>query len=161
MESNLAQPSQRSRFVTAAGWFFLIIFGLSALLNLSSMVMMITHGQFRMMVMPFVSILFQAVFVAASIGLIKRRNWARLFFIVVLSVVIAIALVSALPSFFKDTFPPVDSGREHEQLTMRTLTLAVQLLLLIFSALAGFLVKELFSPPVKKEFSKITDALPQ
>ena len=174
--------SPRSSFVTAVAWVFIALCGFATLISILQNVMLNTlmpldemrkaatapgvpempaffrfmMGHIRLFFASFLVV--SAAMLGAALGLLKRKNWARLLFITILSLGIAWNIVGmALQFFFMQDFPnPVEAPPEFAATitTMRTVIMVFSALMaLAFSALFGWLIKRFTSAEIRQEFS--------
>jgi len=102
-------------------------------------------------------LLFSIAMLVVSIGLLKRKNWARWVFIVVLAVMLLWGLGSlVLPSMMIPTLPPVPGDSELRNMeTMFSVMHGVVIVLGLGQAvLCGWLIKRLLSADVRQEFGR-------
>jgi hypothetical protein len=184
MNSTIAvQRAARSTFVTVLAWVFI---GLSsftlfiAILQNLMMHMMFRGPEFEQAIQAtkddpqapaFASYLFEYMFVffalfllvsiaslLASVGLLRRRNWARLLFIALMGVGIVwniggfVLQLIMFPSM--SDLPGVASDDFVRQFQIMFVVMAVfgGLMALGFSALFGWIITRLVSPPIVAEF---------
>ena len=164
----------RSTFVTVVGWIFAVMSGFGLTMSVMQNIMLHTvfpleqmtsdlptnmPGMARFMFEHFALIavlplMISAVLLTASVGLIKRREWARKFMVVLMalaalwsagSILIQIAWMGQLPS------PPsgMAPGFEAMQIIMTIFMLVWGLGL---AALFGWIAKRLMSWETKQEF---------
>lgn len=163
-----------STFVTVVAWIFIICSGLATLMSLMQNIMihlMFNKDKFSQMPedMPAGSAFmfgnFQLIFLAfllicilmlvSSIGLLKRKNWARLVFIFVLSIGILWSLASLIfQAVFFSTMPEMAQSTELQEFeTMKSVMLWFTAIISIgFAILFGWIIKRLMSDTVKQEF---------
>jgi hypothetical protein len=177
----VAQPP-RSSFVTAVAWVFIALCGFTTLISILQNVLVNTlmpldemqkaatppgvpempaffrfmMGHIRMFFASFLVV--SAAMLCAALGLLKRKNWARLLFITILCLGIVWNIVGmALQFFFMQDFPkPVGAPPEFAATfsTMRTVIMVFSALMaLAFSALFGWLIKRFTSAEIRREFS--------
>lgn len=178
--------SARSSFITSTAWTFIVFAGLSSAIALLQnivvgvmfpaegirltmreaqgqqaipgfMVFMFEHLQFILGALLALS-LFTLV---SAIGLLKRRNWARLVFIgmMVLGVVGNVAGI-LLPYAMFAAFPPMpdtaasDSGVNFE-LMINIMSGVMAVVAIVFAVLFGWIAKRLMSTEIKREFNAL------
>lgn len=178
-----APSSPRSSFVTVLAWLGIIFFGLSSVVGLFQAFMFRTMfqpgGPFDAMrsdsfpgppmphemqyVLDHVEAFFLiyaacvALGLVASIGLLHRRNWARVIYIALLganivwSVVALLAgrhLMAAMP------FPPADTLPNAPDVAgmMRMMSIFMTALTVVTSAVCAWLIVRLVSRPIRAEF---------
>ena len=175
----------RSSFVTSLAWTFIVLAGLTTLIavvqNLMIGMMFPAPEQFEgamrqshgsQAVPPFVIFMFRhfrllfasflavsALMLVASVGLLKRRNWARLVFIglLVLGVVWNVA-GAFLPYFVLPSFPqPPATAPPELQANFKVMTNIVMgitvVVALVFAGLFAWLARRLMSAEVRREFT--------
>ena len=175
-------PPPRSQFVTAVAWVFIVLCGFSTFISILQNVMINTMfpvdemkkaaasaaaapevpafftfmlGNIRLFFALFLVV--SAAMLGAAIGLLKRKNWARIVFIVNLSLGIAWNVGGMLVQFFvmKDFPKPVGGPPEFAaRLSIMTSVMlgASVVMALAVSALLGWLIKKLVSVEVRGEF---------
>ena len=170
----------RSNFVTVLAWIFIVLSGFATLIGVLQNIMIQTMfndpkfseglakmpqgvpapvsfmaGNFRLI---FAVLL--ACFVAtliSSIGLLKRRNWARLFFIGIMALGIIWNIGGLLLQFTMfSSFPPLPQAAQHEADAFQSMFITMMVfsafIAIGFSVLLGWIVKRLISPPIAAEF---------
>lgn len=171
-----------SSFVTAVAWVFIALCGFTTLISILQNVMVNTlmpldqmqkaatapgvpempaffrfmMGNVRLFFASFLVV--SAATLGAAVGLLKRKNWARLLFIIILSLGIVWNIGGmALQFFIMQDFPkPVGASPEFAASlsTMRTVIMVFSALMaLAFSALFGWLIKRLAAVEIQREFS--------
>ncbi len=170
-----------TQFVTAVAWVFIALCGFTAFVSLMQNVMVNTlfpidemtkaamapgapkmPAFFRFM-MDNIRLLVASILVVsvgmlgAAIGLLKRKNWARLVFVTILSIGIVWNIGGlALQFSIMEDFPkPVGAPPEFSAAftTMRTVITAFSVLMaLAFSAIFGWLIKRFISAEIRREF---------
>lgn len=173
----------RSAFVTVLAWIFIILAGFSTLIGILQNIMIQVMfsapdmqaametsrqtgdvpatAQFMFDNMRwfflFALIVFATTFVS-SIGLLKRKNWARIFFIAIMTLgiiwniggfVFQLLMFSTIPDM-----PPNASPDMHTQFNTISIIFTVVggIMALAFSVLFGWIIKRLISPGIKQEF---------
>ncbi len=189
MHDVAAPASRRSNFVTVVAWVFICLAGAGTVISLLQNVMVAflfpmkemqqamhdTHGAPVPPLFQFMFLHFQlfvgAMFVltatlfAASIGLLRRKNWARILFIVfmalgiawnLLGLVFQFAFFSAIPPVKMPPNAPPDFAAGFN--TMMTVMMVVSAAIAIaFSVLFGWIIKRLVSDEVRAEFGVADD----
>ncbi len=175
----MADRSDRSSFVTRLAWLFIVPAGFMTFTSLVQMVVafgMFSGGELRELMgylpgasMPgpfkmltshmhifFVaSLVVPALALAASVGLLKRKNWARIVFIVVLCLGIGWNVLGII--LFFTVFPLVRElvGGEVPD-AFETIFHAVQVSVLLLTVatavLFGWIIRKLVSPAIRAEF---------
>jgi len=170
---------KQSSFVKVLAWFLIVINGLGVLIGIAQNIMLQTFMkdakfQNSMQEMngqdsgfpPLMSSMFEhmdlmvmgtlalaIVAFVASIALLKRKNWARLFFIVLFSLAIVWSLISFYMQY--DLMSSMSAGQDVPanfatmQNTMMMVSGAISLALI---ALYVYLIKRLRSESIKSEF---------
>jgi hypothetical protein len=175
----------RSNFVTVLAWIFIVLSGFAVFVSILQNVM-ITYlfpmeriqevmqeqqaqqhipGAFRFLFNNF-AWFFRAFLVislavlAASIGLLRRKNWARIAFIMLMALGILWNLGGvALQSILLSSFPPFphEASAEMAENFSRMLIvmkIATAFMVVAFSALFGWIIWKLVSPQIRAEFGK-------
>lgn len=176
-----AMSAPRSRFVTVLAWVFIVISGFGTLIGLLQNLML--HfvfadlaGQLPVQAADsapawerFFAAHFRGFFalvcaamaltLAASIGLLRRRNWARLAFIGIMLFGIAwnllglglqIAMFDSLGDTFGDGAPP-EFGAQFRAMQGMMIAIAA-IMTLGFCTLFGFVAWKLTRPAIRAEF---------
>jgi hypothetical protein len=187
VEPSTASAS-RSSFVTGIGWLFIILSSLWALVNLSQcLVHLMTDqdpfttpgGPFHAAVLPpllefmiqhrsaisLVELAVSVFAIVSAIGLLRRRNWARLTFIAVLVIGIAWCVVglflqdpatAGMESFMQampsQTVPPEAVG--FMQAMLSVVSFIGYATNAVFIALLGWLIERLLSQRYQPEFTR-------
>lgn len=145
MSSPSAPAAPRSTFVTVLAWY--------APQLPPVFEFMLRH----MRAIVFATLLLALTTLGSAIGLLKRRNWARLLFIVLLGLGIAWNLGGIGLYFVVDSAMPLppDTPKDFADSfrTMANVMLVLQVLSAIgLSLLFGWLIKRLSSPEIRREF---------
>jgi len=180
---------QRSTFVTALAWVFIVNAGLTTLIAILQNIMifaffpmermnealqaapvgqipkgakfLFTHVEWFF----FGFLVVSAITLVSAIGLLKRKDWARILFIVVLSLGIAWSLFSLtmIASGFPLSLAPAEHQPPPEFLVMfNVVRVFTSVMALGFCILLGWIIKKLVSPPIRREFAKgFSNADPQ
>jgi uncharacterized BrkB/YihY/UPF0761 family membrane protein len=174
--------SQPSLFITVAAWVFIVLSGLSTVFAVMENIMLyfvfspammqkMAEAHYQNMppvptfmftgirLIMFVALLLSFFALAASIGLLKRKNWARRSMIALL--VIAIlwtvgGLLMQAAMFFVPAFHS-QAANEFQTgfMTMWRMMLTFSIVTTTgLSILFGWLIKRLVSPAVRREFVK-------
>jgi hypothetical protein len=184
------QP-QRSDFVTVLAWIFIGLGGLSTLMSVAQYLMfnfMMSVGQmqdamnaetargdfppaaefmfdhFRQLIGAI--FLLSLVTLVAAVGLLKRRNWARLVFICLMALGIVwnlagLALQRVMMSSMLSTMPmlppdaPPDFRAQFESM-MTGMQIVAAIFALGFSFLFGWIIMRLMSAAIRREFGAAT-----
>jgi len=163
-----------STFVTVVAWIFIIGSGLATLMSLMQNIMIhvmfnkerfaelpadmpagtaFMFGNFQLILLAFLMICI--LMLVSSIGLLKRKNWARLVFIFILSLGILWSIASLiLQAVFFSTIPEMAQGPEMQEFeTMQSIMQWFTAIISIgFAILFGWIIKRLMSATVKQEF---------
>lgn len=173
-------PVARSTFVTVLAWIFIVLAGFATLLSILQNIMialvfpmaqvqaaatqqgvpwfaawMIEHLQVFFVFFLVAS----ASGLAAAIGLLNRKNWARLLFIALMVLAIAWNIAGlVLAAFFYSSFPfaqVLPAGRPEMAYfeVMFRVVFAINLIVVVaFACLFGWIIKRLTSDSVRREF---------
>lgn len=162
-----------STFVTVLAWIFIIFSGFQTLISiLQNVTLALTpavqvpqasqevpkQAQFILsnVHLFFASFLILSIVnLTAAFGLLKRKNWARIFFILLMSLGILSAIPSLVIQFvFTDWIPKVSEGAETEEL--RSIAVAIQVfgttVIICFIILLSWIIKKLVSSTIRAEF---------
>jgi hypothetical protein len=164
----------RSSFVTALAWIFIVLGGFATLMAIAQNVMVgvmpvaqQTDGQampafarfmmenFRLFFAGF--LVLSAVTLAAAIGLLLRRNWARVTFIGLMAFGIfwnvagLVLTYFVFSSFALPAETPPEFVQQHELMTT-LMTAFMAVVALAFSAVFGWIIKRLISSDIRREF---------
>lgn len=174
---------QRSEFVTVVAWIFIVFSGLGVLITAGYLAVFwsmpfsqfmqqnqqLTPGQLRTVtaiVSGFfrwslaIALLLQAWMLASSIGLLLRKNWARISFIVLMAIGLfwngiglifgLFAMVGMHAALHSATMPagmpPGFQGM------MQAFMLVVLIMDIAFLVLFGWIIKKLVSEDIRREF---------
>jgi len=106
---------------------------------------------FELLVMG--TLLITIVVFIASIGLLKRKNWARLFFIVLLIVGIIWTVVGGAMQFsFMDSMMTTNTPPPEFQNMQNTMKIIMGIMTVAMLGLYAYLIKRLSSNEIKQEF---------
>lgn len=178
-DTNQATP--RSQFVTIVAWIFIVLGGFATFISLLQNVLINTVFPIDQMqdqiaqspspMPPMFHLMFDNIrlfffaflvvtlttFVAA-IGLLRRRNWARLLFIAILGLgivwnLVGIVLQQMMVSQMLSFQPPAPPDFEAQMQGMMLATRVFSAIFAIgFSVLFGWMIKRLVAPGVVAEF---------
>lgn len=166
--------NNRSTFVTVVSWIFIVGSGFATLTTLMQNVMVhvmfkteefsqvpqdmppgaaFIFENFQFIVLAF--LLLSIVMLVSSIGLLKRKNWARWVFIIVLSLGIVWSLGGILlQALLFPSMPELQQNPRFDE--FQTMQSVMQWFVAIFgigvAVLFGWIVKTLISDSVKREF---------
>ncbi len=173
-------PNDRSTFVTAVAWVFIVLSGFSTLIAVLQNIMLFmmfpvdemniameearSSGQVPASA-EFMMNNFQYFFLGillvslttlvSSIGLLRRLNWARIIFIVIMILGITWNIGGlALNFVFFSEIPQIDAeGVDETFKIMQTIIIvATTIMTIIFSALFGWIIAKLCSEKIREEF---------
>lgn len=179
--SDQAQTSPRSLSVTLLAWVTIVTAAFGVLVSLLQTILFtafmspdqldqlfamlppgmetlprISYDTLRIALLAFLAL--SVIFLATGIGLLKRRNWARVLFIAVVALG---TLYSVATYFFMDTaadlsllVPPADMNGSRVDVApiMAMMRTATTVLAIVFTALNLWLVWWLVSPAIRREF---------
>jgi hypothetical protein len=174
----------RSTFVTAVAWLFIALAGFSTLVSLLQNLMVTflfpadmleqvgLQGKNAPRIPPvaefllqnfrglvFAMLLVTLAMLTASIGLLLRRNWARLLFVALLGLGIAwnIGGLAIAYAFFSEMMQvPVNAPKDFAdgfELMSKVMMVFQVLVAVGISALLGWIMKKLLSDEIRAEFS--------
>jgi hypothetical protein len=173
----------RSNFITTLAWIFIVVSGFAFFLSIAQNVMIqivlpfdriqasinqpeashLMPGFFRFIVANIRTLfaaflLFSAFMLVSSIGLLKRKNWARLIFIVIMVLGILWNIGGTVLQFhIFSSFPAIPEDA-HEEFGRKFLIVFTMMkvfsvvMALGMSILFGWIIMRLSSRPVRKEF---------
>lgn len=173
-------PSQRSSFVNVLAWIFIVLGGFATFIGILQNIMIrmmfrkeemiqamhqaenakqmpvFANFMFNHMDMFFLFFLIiSATSVVSAIALLKRKNWARIVFIVLMSLgivwnlgglVMQFTVFSSMPEMAGKGVPP-----EFEKM-MNIMKIASVIMVIVFSVLFGWIIRKLTSTSIKEEF---------
>lgn len=180
LEFDETPPPRRSLFVNALAWIFIVLGGFTTAISILQVVMVrmmlrkeeVSRAleqaeQAKRMPAPLgflfahIDLYFAAVFVVSlvtlvsAVALLRRKNWARIVFIVLMSLGIAwnlaglgfqLTVFDGMPHLASDGF-----AKDFERMIL-VLKIASVTMVVVFSVLFGWVIKRLVSPEVKEEF---------
>jgi hypothetical protein len=182
MENAESVKQERSTFVSATAWIFIVLSGFGTFISLMQNIMVhfmfslpevqtamnsndmasqmppfvhFIFSHFRLFVfLMFVVVLFTLI---SAIGLLKRKDWARKTFIGMLSIAILVMLGSIVAQFF--FFHGFSELRAPDvPVEMKTMMHVMQGFFILFYAgiavLFGWIIKKLLSPAISLEFHR-------
>jgi len=176
------QADRKSNFVTVVAWIFIVLSGFGTLIGILQSVMIATvfntpevaqamqsppppgAPPFAMFMMKHMLTFFVCMLalnvltLIASVGLLLRRNWARLLFIglMVFGIVwnfAGLVLQFSMFSSMRDQFAAVPDAPDMGAFFVGIAVVSV-IFVIAFSALFGWIIKRLVSPPVVAEFGR-------
>ena len=183
-------PLAKSTFVTVIAWIFIVLSGFATFISLMQNLMvgfmprqllneatadttlshMMPSGPrfmfAHLQLLVLVALLLCVLMLLSSIGLLRRRNWARLVFIGLLSVgilynIAGLFLQQSMFSSFTSSFPTDSVFRgdssfqqttQQFQQMMAGMRIFMVLFVVGFSALFGWIIVKLLSPAIRAEF---------
>jgi hypothetical protein len=176
----------RSKFITGLAWTSIAVAGFTTLISLLQNIMislMFSVEEMRAVLresektQPMPALvgfmvenlrLFFGLFLAisvvtfvSSIGLLRRKNWARLIFIGMMALAAVAHLAgAAVPFFMFSSFSPVPENapadlRENVELMVKIVMGFTVVLSIVLAALFGWLVKRLLSDDIRREFGAL------
>jgi hypothetical protein len=174
----------RSGFVTGLAWTFIALSGFATLIAILQNVMLtlvfpaeemrgamqkaervdampgfakFMFENFRLLFAGFLVVSITTL--VSSIGLLKRKNWARLVFVGIMGLGVVWNLSSiAMPFFMSSMIPPMPENAptdfsEQFDVIWKVMTVFTILIALVFSALFIWIIRKLLSPEVRREFA--------
>lgn len=176
----------RSSFVTSVAWTFIVLAGFATAITLLQNIMIsvmfpveeirasMREAQksppmpaFASFMLDHIRLMFGLFFAVcaltlmSAIGLLKRKNWARLIFIsmMVLGMLWNLAGVF-IPYFMFSSFPPISETAPRDlhdnfQLMTNIMMGFTTVIVIIFALLFGWIAKRLMSPDIKGEFNAL------
>ena len=180
----MIQPAPRSNFVTVLAWIFIVLAGFATLVSIMQNIMVwlifpvaemrgaaakvegqpgvpwfatLMFDYFQWFFLAFLAVC--AATLAASIGLLKRKNWARISFIalMVLGILWNIAGVVMMyffvSSFTEMPMPRKQPAAEHFGMMMNVMMGFNALITIAFTALWAWIIKRLVSADIRREFT--------
>ena len=174
-------PVARSTFVTVLAWIFIALAGFATFISILQNIMiafvfpmaqmqaaatqqgapwfaawMIQHFQLFFLLFLVAS----ASCLAAAIGLLRRKNWARLLFIALMllgiawnvaGLVLGAFFLSSFP--FGQAFPAGHPEAAHFQVMFKVMFAINVIVVVAFTCLFGWIIKRLASEGVRREFA--------
>jgi hypothetical protein len=173
---------QKSTFVNVLAWIFIIFGGLTTFISILQNIMI--HKMFPKEEMTqaaqqasqnenfpafaefmfnhfdlfiFLILVLSATNFISAIALLKRKNWARIFFIFLMSVgiiwnifglILNFTMFNSMPEMAGSSAPPPEFQEMMQIMKYATVVMAVGI-----SALFGFVIKKLCSTTIKEEFA--------
>ena len=179
MSSTDIKQAKLSGFITGLAWSFIVLAGFSVLIAILQYVMLsllpmdeiFTAMKAEQGVPPVLYFLFEhfraiaavififsVVAIVASVGLLMRRNWARLLFLAMMIVIIVSHLGGLLMPFYISTWlPSVPQDMPAEfgnffDMMMKVSMVFGALVTLITIGFCAWVMKRLMSEEIRKEF---------
>lgn len=184
MNSTADTTIARSGFVTGLAWVFITLAGFSTLISVLQNVMITfmfpaeefqaamresqgdhsMPGVFRLMFENFrlffaAFLLLSVCTLVAAIGLLKRKNWARLVFIGIMGVgivwnLVSLSMILAMSSMIPDMPAQAESGAHGNFELARNVMIGFNVVMVLaFSGLFAWIIKRLVSTEISREFS--------
>ena len=182
LSAELEKPVQKSTFVNVLAWIFIIFGGFSTFIGILQNIMLhkmmpkeqmsqvaqqasqdekipaFAEFMFNHVDLFFLLILVvSAISFISAIALLKRKNWARIFFIVLMASGIAWNIFGVIFNFtMYNSMPEMAGGQappQEFQEMMQIMKYAVVVMAVGISALFGFVIKKLCSKNIKEEFA--------
>lgn len=176
----LESETNRSSFVTALAWVFIALAGFSTFISIAQNIMIglmfdpshlneiskapgaedmpaffrFMSSHIRLFFLSFLVI--SSTLLISSIGLLKRKNWGRVIFMVIMWLGIAWVIFGVIMQFtmFPQMMQDFPDGNEAER--FHTMFTVMRIFMLLFSAafcgLFGWIIKRLSSKSIKREF---------
>ena len=175
LSSELEKSPQKSTFVNVLAWIFIIFGGFTTFISILQNIMI--HKMFPKREMAQASqdpnipafaefmfnhfdlfflliLLISATSFISAIALLKRKNWARIVFIILMSAGIAWNVFALGLNFTMFNSMPVGEAPPQEfQDMMQIMQIAMVIMALGISTLFGFVIKKLCSTTIKEEFA--------
>ncbi len=183
-------PAVKSTFVTVLAWIFIVLSGFATFISLMQNFMVgfmprelfnaaptdstfahVMPGGLRFMfahlqLLVLIALLLCGLMLLSSIGLLRRRNWARLVFIGLLSAgilynIAGLFLQQSMFSSFSSSFPTDSAFRgdsafqqtaQQFQQMMAGMRVFMILFVIGFITLFGWIIAKLLSPAIRAEF---------
>ncbi len=182
-ESSISSPTGKSKFVTYLAWMFIITAGLGTFVAIIQNIMVFVFfpgnevsrilnfseaAEYIPAILPFiishirlfllVYLLAAGITFIASIGLLMRKNWARIFFVSIMSLGIIWNLVEMF--FYGALIPKIPVFPDEIGLpNFQTIFSGVRIFAAIFAIgliiLYAWIIKKLVSKNIKREFANI------
>lgn len=182
-------PSPPSAFVTAVAWVFIVLSALATLVSIVQNIMIYTffpadqvqasfaqaHQQQQMppgamFVFEHIRVLITSILVitsstlVASIGLLRRHNWARILFVVLLVLGIAWNIGGVFWNWIVFLSMPVSQAPSAAQTQFKIISKVIMFFsvgtAIGMSLLFGWMIKRLISPAIRREFLHRSTAAP-
>ncbi len=184
MQDNVIIPTPKSNFVTVLAWIFIAFTGFAAFISLLQNIMLTLFFPLDKMqeafnrpeaqehipavfiflashvrLFFFFFLVLSSLTLVTSIGLLKRKNWARIIFIALMLFGILWNIAGVLfQQFVFTSFPkmPVraDAPMPNFEVFLTVIKVFSAMMAIGFSILFGWLIKKLLSPDIMREFGK-------
>lgn len=177
----MSEIEQKSTFVNVVAWIFIVLGGFATFMTFLQNIMLYfffpsaaikqqmsnpdvaekTPAFFQFMFSHF-DLFFLFAFVmslisfVSAIGLLKRKNWARIVFIILMAVGIIWNIGGLVLQFtiFPSMQEVAGQAPPPEFQTMQNIMLVASLIMVVaFSALSGWIIKKLATEPIVNEFA--------
>jgi hypothetical protein len=182
IEGDANKPPQKSTFVNVLAWIFIVLGGFATFMSILQNIMIHTvfpkfelnqelqHADEAEQIPAFAEFMFNnfdlffmffflvsATSLISAIALLKRKNWARIVFIVLMSVgivwnisglVLQFTMFNSISELNGGQVPPPEF-----QNIMNIMKIASVIMVVAISALFGFVIKKLCSQQIKDEFA--------
>lgn len=181
MNGNIEVTPERSTFINVLSWIFIVIGGFSTFISILQNIMVQTIFRkeeisqamqqaeqtenipvFAQFMFNHFDLFFLLVLILSStslisaIALLKRKNWARILFIVLMSLGIGWNVIGLILQFTMFSSMPEMTGGDippEFQNMMQIMKFASVIMVVGISALFGFVIKKLCSQQIKEEFA--------
>ncbi len=172
----IEQIPQRSTFVTVLAWIFIVIAGIGTFISILQNIMlykmftseeinkamqqpdldqMPTFVQFMLSHIESFFLAFLIVVTVtfiSAIALLKRKNWARIVFIVIMSLGIIWNIFAIIMQYIMFASPPIETIPPEFESMMTIMKIATLIMATTFCVLFGWIIKKLSSAKIKAEF---------
>ena len=170
--------TRKSTFVTVVAWIFIVLAGLMTLVSVLQNIMVFTmfpaervasqfdeapalvrfmFAHFRTLVL--LGLIASCATLVSAVGLLKRRNWARIVFIALMALGIGYQVFGVVwvISFVSWDLPGMAGGLPAaERLMVRLITAFTTVMALGIALLFAWIIKKLVSPEIRGEFIRRT-----
>src|SRR5258708_16289557 len=171
------RAATRSTFVTVVAWIFIVLAGFATVISILQNIMialvfpvdkmqeaakqaedahapryaMLLFNYFWLFFLSFLVV--SASTLAAAIGLLKRKNWARIMFIGIMALGIALNVAGLVVMFFFMSSMAEIAGSSSGFESMWMVMLGFNLLTVVgFAWVFGWIIKRLLSDEIRREF---------
>lgn len=163
--SSQSTRNNQSSFVSVLAWIFIVLSSFAILVSLLQNILVNTtglptdHDGPWLQLFLAISLIVLIDILIAAIGLLKRKNWARVAFIILLGIIILFNIGGLVlqqiifSSMFQETTPgdSIDSWSQLESISMMIRVFSA-VIVIGLSVLFGWIIKRLLSPSIKQEF---------
>ena len=181
MSKEIQEKPERSTFVNVLAWVFIVLGGFATFISILQNIMIQMFfpkeeisqamqqseqtenvpffAQFMFNSIDLFFLLFlilSTISLISAIALLKRKNWARIIFIILMSLGIGWNILGLILQFIMFSSMPEMAGGDvpHEFANMMQIMKIASVIMVIgFSALFGFVIKKLCSKQIKEEFA--------